>query len=206
MAYPGDRCCTFYEKRDYAGNQHTECMREDETDHTYNTGGFGNYISSYECGKNVRFEFHNHNDPSTGYEVVSGAGHVRSSRIEGWMEDRVTKVIMRPYDQWKKGSATVWGWLNCEDIAAELPASSSLDEVVTYTGDEAWKLGMKEGELESFSLPWGYELTLYENDAFSGAKKSYTGKKNTDDNEFMDCINVEDDWRNRARSYSVRKI
>ena len=69
-------------------------MRDDESEHIYNSGDFGNRISSYECGRNVRYEFHNHNNPSTGYEVVSGAGHVRSSRLEGWMEDRVTKVIM----------------------------------------------------------------------------------------------------------------
>ena len=103
-------------------------------------------------------------------------------------------------------AATVFGWLNCEDISAELSASSSLDEVVTYTGNEAWKLGMKEGELESFMLPWGYMLTLYDNDGMTGNRKSYIGGQNSDDNEFMECINVEDDWRNRARSYSVRKF
>ena len=113
-------------------------MRDDESEHVYNSGDFGNRISSYECGRNVRYEFHNHNNPSTGYEVVSGAGHVRSSRLEGWMEDRVTNVIMRPYDQWTQGSATVWGWLNCEDIGAELPASSNIDENMNYTSDEAW--------------------------------------------------------------------
>ena len=65
---------------------------------------------------------------------------------------------------------------------------------------------MKEAELESFSLPWGYQLTLYDNDGMTGNSKSYIGGQNTDDNEFMDCINVDDDWRNRARSYSVRKF
>ena len=65
---------------------------------------------------------------------------------------------------------------------------------------------MKPGEMESFSLPWGYELTLYDEDGMNGNSKSYYGTQNTDDNEFMDCINVEDDWRNRARSFSVRKF
>ena len=60
--------------------------------------------------------------------------------------------------------------------------------------------------MESFSLPWGYELTLYDADGMNGNSKSYIGGKNTDDNEFMDCINVEDDWRDRARSFSVRKF
>ena len=99
LEYPGDRCCTFYEKRDYGGNSHIECMSTDESEHIYQPGDFGNQISSFECGKNVRYEFHNHNSPSTGYEVVTGAGHVRSSRLEHWMEDRVTEVILRPYDQ-----------------------------------------------------------------------------------------------------------
>ena len=65
---------------------------------------------------------------------------------------------------------------------------------------------MKSGEMESFSLPWGYELTLYDQDGMNGNKKSYRGTQNTDDNEFMECINVEDDWRNRARSFSVKKF
>ena len=176
LTYPGDLCCTFYEYRDYGGDSHSACLPDGSSEYSYQPGDFGNKISSYECGKSVRFEFHNHNNPSEGYEIVSGAGHVRSSRLEHWMEDRVTKVVLRPYNQWKQGSVTVWGWLNCEDIAAELPASSSLDEVVTYTGDEAWKRGMKSGELESFSLPWGYELTLYDNDGMTGNKVSYYGR------------------------------
>ena len=40
----------------------------------------------------------------------------------------------------------------------------------------------------------------------NGNKKSYIGAQNTDDNLYMDCINVEDDWRDRARSFSVRKF
>lgn len=141
--------------------------------YTYNPGSFGKKISSFECGKNIRFEMHNSNSPSTGYEVVSGAGHLRSSRIEKWMEDRVTAVKMDHYDQWTQGSATVWGWLNCEDIGAELPAPSSLGTVYTYTGSEAWDRGMKEREMESFQLPWGYELTIYENNNLTGDSKSF---------------------------------
>ena len=40
---------------------------------------------------------------------------------------------MRPYDQWNKGSATIYGILSCGGLSAELAASSSVDEVVTYT-------------------------------------------------------------------------
>ena len=35
LEYPGDRCCTFYEKRDYDGNSHIECMSTDESEHIY---------------------------------------------------------------------------------------------------------------------------------------------------------------------------
>ena len=35
LEYPGDRCCTFYEKRDYDGNKHIECMSTDESEHIY---------------------------------------------------------------------------------------------------------------------------------------------------------------------------
>ena len=150
MPYPGDLCCTFYEERDYGGSSATDCMVEGETEHEYQPGDFGDKISSFECGKNVRFEFHNHNSPSTGYEIVSGAGHIRGSRLENYMEDRVTAVIMRPYDQFTQASVTVWGWLNCEDIGAELRGPSEIGDTVTYTTDEAWQHGMKKKEMESF--------------------------------------------------------
>ena len=143
-------------------------MPEGSTSYDYNPGSFGNVISSFECGKNVRFEFHNHNSPSTGYEIVSGAGHVRSSRLEHWMEDRVTLIKMSYYDKWTQGSATVWGWLNCEDIGAELPAPSEVGSSYFYTANDAWSRGMKAGEMESYQLPWGYELVLYDEDGLTG--------------------------------------
>ena len=150
LAYPGDNCCSFYDYRDFGGSSQTGCMPEGSTSYDYDPGSFGDKISSFECGKNVRFEFHNHNSPSTGYEIVSGAGHVRSSRLEHWMEDRVTLIKMSYYDKWTQGSATVWGWLNCEDIGAELPAPSEVGQSYYYTADDAWQRGMKSGEMESY--------------------------------------------------------
>ncbi len=136
LTYPGDNSCTFYDYRDFGGDYETKTCTSGDC--TFSMGDFGKRISSYECGKNVRLELHNFNSPSTGYEIVSSAGHLRSPRIEKWMEDRVKEVKMSYYDQWSKGSATVWGWLNCEDIGAELPAPDNLVEVNTYTGSEAW--------------------------------------------------------------------
>ena len=47
LAYPGDRCCTFYEDTGYVGDQHTECMRDYESEHVYNPHDFGHTIESF---------------------------------------------------------------------------------------------------------------------------------------------------------------
>ena len=149
LEYPGDCACTFFECRDFGCSSQTVdtgCA----TTYTYSPGSFGNKISSFECGKNIRYEFHNHNSPSTGYEIVSGAGHLRGPQLEHWMEDRVTSVKMDYYDQWTQGSATVWGWTDCRDIGAELQGPSVVGDVNYYTGSMGWAMGIKEKEMESF--------------------------------------------------------
>lgn len=122
------------------------------------------------------------------------------------MEDRVTLVKMSYYDQWTQGSATVWGWTNCEDIGAELPAPSEVGQSYYYTADDAWNRGMKSGEMESYQLPWGYELILYDQDGLTGNTLVLKGNQNTDAYEYEECITLDSDWRNRARSYEVKKI
>ena len=85
-------------------------------------------------------------------------------------------VILKPYNQWMKGSATIFGKVNCEDYSAELAASSEINEVTTYTANEAWALGMKDGEMESFNLPWGYKLTLFDSDGMTGNSIDFYGR------------------------------
>ena len=56
LTYPGDKCCVFYEDKDYekkfAGRF---CIKDDVTSHshTISTPNQGRKISSYICGKNV---------------------------------------------------------------------------------------------------------------------------------------------------------
>ena len=65
---------------------------------------------------------------------------------------------------------------------------------------------MKAGEMESYQLPWGYELVLYDQDGLTGNSLVLRGKQDTENSEFEQCINLSDDWRNKARSYEVKKI
>ena len=64
---------------------------------------------------------------------------------------------------------------------------------------------MKKKEMESFSLPYGYQLTLYADDNMTGESVSFIGAKNDDNNALEACVNLDDHWRNRARSYSITK-
>ena len=112
LAYPGDLCCTFYAYKTFAGEQQTACIVEGVDAFIYTPGDFGFKISSFECGKNVRYEFHNKKTPQ-GHDIMTGAGHVRSKEIDTYIEDHVHEVIIRPYDQWKKASATIFGRVGC---------------------------------------------------------------------------------------------
>ena len=91
-------------------------------------------------------------------------------------------------------------------MGTELRGSADLNAVLSYTTDDAWALGMKTNEVESYQLPWGYELTLYDNDGFSGESYTITGVHSTEPNGLLTCYDLPDDWRNRAESYEVRKV
>lgn len=55
--------------------------------------------------------------------------------------------------------------------------------------------------MESFNLPWGYELTIFDEDGMVGNSKSFTGKPNIDDHDFVECVNLPTEWLNTAKSY-----
>ena len=65
---------------------------------------------------------------------------------------------------------------------------------------------MGAADMDSFHLPWGIELTLYAQDGMVGESKSFTGKSNVDDHDFMECVQLPSEWVNKARSFSVRKF
>ena len=206
LIYPGDRCCTFYEHENFVGYQHTECMGEYENEHITSAEGWGEWVTSFECGKNVSYEIHDYDYPDDYSDIMTGAGHLRTSAVVSNIDNSIKKVIMRPYDQWKTGSVTVWGKSNCTGESARFAASSVLDETATFTNAEAVKLGMGAEDMDSFHLPWGYELTLHAEDGMVGESKSFTGKSNIDDHDFMECVQLPSEWVNKARSYSIRKF
>ena len=137
----------------------------------------GDWIGSFECGKNVSYEILNYRTPNTKYDIMTGAGHVRAVSVDShFTGGRVTEVIMRTYDQREQGSATVWGTVNCQGPSAELAAYSTLDKAHSFTTAEAESFGMVGGRMQAYNLPWGYELTLYDRDGMVGNSISFTGK------------------------------
>lgn len=206
LTYPGDRCLTVYVERDFNGDTKTICLPDGETEHKFEDDFFKE-ISSFEAGKNVRYEFGNYFASGTGYDLLTGAGHVRSGRIQKWMEDNTKYITLRYYDSWTQGSANIWGWTGCTDTAAELQGPSSIyDAAITYTDDEAWTHGMGIAEVESVQVPMGYELVIYETESLQGENYYVVkGTQNTDDNEFIDCVDLPEEWRDRGKSYEVRK-
>ena len=136
-------------------------MGVNDTAHITNAESWGKWVTSFECGKNVSYEIHNSSYPNHYTDIMTGAGHLRTTAVVKNVDNDVVEVIMRPYDQRKTGSVTVWGNTNCTGESARLAASSVLDETATYTTAEAMKFGMGAADVDSFHLPWGYELILH---------------------------------------------
>ena len=90
-------------------------MGEYETEHIWRPYfSEAGWITSFECGKNVRYELHDDNSPTGyAYDIMTGAGHLRTVEVSGEMNDDISEVIMRTYDGRKQGSATVWVDANC---------------------------------------------------------------------------------------------
>jgi hypothetical protein len=140
ILYPGDKCCTFYAAKNFGRSSSTHCIGEHETEHIYLPDKHlkEEWIGSFECGKNVRYEIQNYRTPNIKYDIMTGAGHVRAVSVDShFTGGRVTLVIMRTYDQWEQGSATVWGTANCQGPSAELAAYSTLDKAHSFTTAEA---------------------------------------------------------------------
>ena len=204
---PGDRCCIFYEKRDYDGESQRACMPSWQTEHLWYPCEFGKTISSFECGKNVRFTFNDYDFPSEGEDIFTAAGHMRSSRISKAMEDHVEAVYMYEYDMWAQGGATLWDWEDCTGGAAELLGPTTVGETIGYVDADVYALGVKKNDAESYMLSPGYQLTMYDEDNYGGESVTYTGASvSEDDSELMSCVTLEKHWRNHARSFKVTRI
>ena len=198
LVYPGDNCLTFYTDRDFTGDHETFCLSAESNGLLEVTSASSDLLwwtSSFESGKNIRYEFRNKWDSGSGYDILTGAGHVRSGRIEKYMEDKVKSLTITYYDERVQGIVNLWGWTGCQDSGAGLQGPRNIyDAASTYTDDEAWQYGMGYSEVESVNVPLGYQLTLYDSETLTGENYVVKGGANLDDNQFIDCVDLPGEW------------
>lgn len=59
MAYPGDDCCVLYEDGNFGGHYFKVCSSKAYAYTNLHDYGWGDVVSSWACGKNVKYDLCN---------------------------------------------------------------------------------------------------------------------------------------------------
>ena len=119
--------------------------------------------------------------------------------------DKVDRVILKWYDPAEQGAVIVFKDWDCRGDAGRLDAHPNPTKANRYTRSMLEDKGSGGSEISSIMIPYGYSVTLYDDDAFSGdRKKTLEGPMwNSNDHFMLQCKNVPDDWDNKASSIIV---
>ena len=208
--YPGDLCCSLYDKNYWQGDNITLCLDDANTAQHWDLKQvhFNDEMASWNCGKSVRYEFCFNEEDCTGLAArkggESGAGTI--SAPQSGRHDWFTSLWMWPYDPLVQGAVTLYEYQGCKGCSAYFLASTIKDEKVQYTEDDMYHDFMWNDKVSSMMIPKGYAVRLWENDGFSGSYRDYS--KDiwfTDEYEDMVCINVTGDFDNKTSSIEVWK-
>ena len=216
MSYPGDLCCTLYRDNDFEGSQLKLCLDTD----TYGFNGqqqwilrdfnvnssddtWENRLSSYWCGKNVEYDFcHNYYGTCDGKKGMSGAGNVKNPKI-GY-NDHADRLKMRYYDATERGAVTLFKDKDCKYDTGRFYADAEATQIASYTRDQMEANNMREKYPSSVMIPYGYSVTLWTDDRFTGTPAYFIGYEWIHGKEEMQCINLEDyDYNDKTKSLQV---
>ena len=114
----------------------------------------------------------------------------------------MTTLRLRPYDAATRGAVTLFTWPDCVAVSGRLYADENPSRDAQYTKDEMWENNIHWDDADSVYVPFGYKLTLYDSDGFSGDSEEIHGIAYSDDREEMTCQNLSN-MKNRAASAIV---
>ena len=203
-------CCRIYKDKNYSGD-HADACYDYDTYGRYglqavNLGDFSNKASSWWCGKSVAYDFCLNGEEDC---KLSGAGNGRSPAMG--KGDRLDVVKMRYYDAAERGAVTVFVDGDCKGTHGrfEVPAAEAQTAWITY--DAIWERVVRESQISSVLIPYGYSLKMWAKDGFvdrDGAEV-INGPFWATGEQQMECINLWQlgdnyrNWNDRIRSFAV---
>ena len=166
------------------------CHEGVRTEFHLNTLGWDNRTSSYVCGKNVWYDFCNDGVGSncTGANRFnSGAGHILNYAIRH-LDNASSSVILGPYDPREIGAVTLFEDHDCSGASARFywDPDSGMNGTF-YNKEDMLFAGLRENTMNSFVVPKGYLVELYEHPGFYGRVQTVEGAYK-DDSEEMVCV------------------
>ena len=141
---------------------------------------FNDTVSSWYCGKDIAYDFCNDdpNDDCSHMNGQSGAGTARNP--DTGHGDSLTTLKLRPYDSAKLGAVLVFRDRDCSDNTGRFYANKDPNMYAEYVKSDIEYHNTYNDDIDAVMVPYGYAVDLYEDDNFSGEKKTITGEPFTD--------------------------
>jgi hypothetical protein len=177
MRYPGDNCCRLYSHINFGGSSKAFCHSGSKTKiHLNHVSGWNDVAGSWNCGKNVKYDFYNYDTNYSGwYYSIGGAGHTANSNLDSW-DDYISTLVLEPYDAMVSGAITIFEHPNCQGASARLEWRDDHGMGARFNGDDMANAGLKQNMISSVAIPYGYKATMYKNDGFNGEHKTFEGR------------------------------
>ena len=98
---------------------------------------------------------------------------------------------MRPYDGAKQGAVLAFRDKDCANNTGRFYANSDPDLYAEYNKAAIKNQNMYNDDIDAIMVPYGYAVTIYWDNNFSGKSKTFEGGPFIDKNMSMRCINVD---------------
>ena len=94
---------------------------------------------------------------------------------------------LRPYDADERGAVTAYRDMDCVDNTGRFMANSDKDQYASYTTRDINRMNMYNNDIESVRVPYGWSITLYDQDNFYGRSTTLKGKWIDSYYQTMEC-------------------
>lgn len=130
---------------------------------------FNNTISSWWCGKGVKYDFckNNHTGACDGMNLngTFGAGNIRST-VTG-LEDNITSVFLYSYDPMVQAAITTFDGSSCTGQSGRFDVPTVYGPMNNFIKNDLLRNGAGHGGIRSVSIPYGAAVDFYNCDSFT---------------------------------------
>lgn len=161
-------------------------------------------MQSYNCGKNVWFDFCNNgsNDCYGAYRVNSGAGRQMNWAVR-YLGNSASTLIMGPYDPRQIGAITLFEDHECSGATGRFYWNPESDQSGTHYNEEDLIYGgSRNNSMHSLMVPRGYTAYLYDGHSFDGYVQIVEGSYKNGSEEMV-CVPA--DFGDRISSLIIKR-